>query len=157
MFKSTLGKDLQESRPSIIHVMDLSAPTMKIILFFIYTGELQAEWTEVPVEELVYGADKYKLRDLLEFFDHLMINGCNFHNALRLAQLAERHSLMNAKESILRLIERCVISWRDNFWQYDEICLEIFSLNKIYFCVIWWCRDLGAVFNESLVLTAKRM
>lgn len=88
--------------------MDLNAPTMKIILFFIYTGELHSDWMEVPVDEIIYGADKYQLRDLLEFFDHLMITGCNFHNALRLAQLAERHSLLNAKESILRFIEKCV-------------------------------------------------
>ncbi len=109
-----LGSDFQEPRTNIIHVMDLNAPTMKIILFFIYTGELHSDWMEVPVDEIVYGADKYQLRDLLEFFDHLMITGCNFHNALRLAQLAERHSLVNAKESILRFIEKCV-SLKNNY------------------------------------------
>lgn len=97
-------------RSNTIHATEVTSTAMKVILHFIYTGDLHEDWAEDPAG-VVQGAHNYQLVRLLQFFDHhLLIAVCTKENAVKMLRAAEQHSLGNARKAISTYICKCVYS-----------------------------------------------
>ncbi|ODN00365.1 Speckle-type POZ protein, partial [Orchesella cincta] len=105
VFKAMLSSEFKEGKTGTINIHDLSGDAMQILLYFVYNGGLHENWKSAT-EEVVYAADKYGLPQLKHFFDHLLLEVVNIGNALKLLQLAERHSLPYATASISDFVDR---------------------------------------------------
>lgn len=95
--------DMEDSKSGIINIPDLSSRAMDVILHHIYTGKVDPSCNQI-IEEVVYGADKYNLPELIEYCDKIMITVCDKENALALLKLAKMHSLRHAVRDVTNYI-----------------------------------------------------
>jgi len=103
VFQTMLGSGMKEARTGILTITDLSPATVKIMLQFIYTGELEDGWKYVA-EELVEASNKYDLPLLLSFLNRNLHVLCKINNVGKLRRLAKLHGLQTALENITQFV-----------------------------------------------------
>ena len=70
-----LLSDMEEVKSGVINVIDIAADTMKVILRYMYTGQVDTELDSDSLLQILYGAEKYELKDLkLYCFSKLVTN-----------------------------------------------------------------------------------
>lgn len=87
------------SKTVTIDESEMSSGAMKVLLHFIYFGELHNDW-KVELVGVLHGARKYGIKQMLDFVNVLLITMCKRKNALTLLKLAERYSLKGAEAAI---------------------------------------------------------
>jgi len=102
VFKAMFGTDMKEGLSGFVNAGDMSSKGMSVVLHYIYTGQLHEDWEEVAAE-VIYGAEKYGLKGLLEYCDKMLVTICNEDNSERLCKLAQLYSLKNAESEINNL------------------------------------------------------
>lgn len=80
-----------ENQQNEIVVADIDGPTMKEILRFVYTQEVQN--LKTLASKLLYGAHKYEIYDLMMICAAEMIKNLTIENALDYFILAEKYGL----------------------------------------------------------------
>lgn len=98
-----LDTQMQERENGSMVITDLSLECIKIMLMYIYTGELDNGWKNVP-RDMVMAADKYSLSSLLDFLNRELHCLCTVANALELRRLAKLHELDIAVRKITLFI-----------------------------------------------------
>ncbi len=104
MFQQSQMTEVQKGE---VRVKDIPAKTMKVLLHFLYTGQLlQDEWYKTDtLVELLYAAGKYQLEDLLSFLDQVVGLLCNERNMVKLINLARKLNLKKAEEDLFNFIK----------------------------------------------------
>lgn len=90
---------MTEPETGILTITDMSPTSVRILLYYIYTGSLDEAWRSVG-DELVPAGDKYDLPKLLDFFNRHLHTACTFTNALELRRVAKLHGLTHATSKI---------------------------------------------------------
>lgn len=100
------AREMKEAVERLITIKDISSKGLDIILTFIHTGTLKACWKEDNnLEEVLYGAHKLLIDDLILFFDHKLIDICNLKNCGKLYGLAMLYSMSNAVAQLKEYFE----------------------------------------------------
>lgn len=98
MFRAT---EMKEAMERLVTVKDISSKGLDIILAFIHTGTLKSCWREDSyLEEVLYGAHKYLVEDLILFLDHNLIQICTLQNCGELYGLAKLYGMSIAMQHI---------------------------------------------------------
>ncbi|CAL8122450.1 unnamed protein product [Orchesella dallaii] len=103
VFLKMLSADMNEKRRGLVKVEDISAHTMELVLKFIYTGQLEEEWTTNPVTatELIYASEKYWLPALKEFCNKHLVRAATKTNCYKLMEVAQLHNLEQATDDLM--------------------------------------------------------
>ena len=97
-----LETDMKEGNERVIKLQDVSGSTLKVLLSYLYTGELLPEWKSAEViVELTNAAGEYQLEELKEFLDNVLGKVCDLDNVLPLISLAQKLSMTHAKKELL--------------------------------------------------------
>ena len=113
MFKRMLRSDMVEGRTGVVEIVDIEEETMKKLLEFVYTGEIEDMGDQLY--GLFYAADKYAIMGLVCIWFHgniFILHFTQFNicinlfaerdvtpsNAVEILQIAERHRFYELKE-----------------------------------------------------------
>lgn len=108
VFHAFLQGSARENSASVT-IPDLNSKALSILIQFLHTGVLNDNWVEDNVfEEVLYGAKKFELTDLLDYLELNLIALCTVQNCGRLLKLAELMGLKWAQGEIMYFC-------RDNF------------------------------------------
>ena len=92
-----LVSDMEEDKSGVIHVTDMGSKTFKGILYYMYTGKVDAELDSNSLLEIIYGAEKYGLTDLKNYCFRKLVTCISEENVGALAVAAQ---LYGAEESV---------------------------------------------------------
>lgn len=99
-----LSTQMSESNTGIINVDDVSSTIMKIILHFLYTGDLLPDWSKPEnIVEFTYAAGKYQLDEILKMLDNVL--GTESVPAANMLLLSLANKL-NLKDAEAKLVQR---------------------------------------------------
>ncbi|ODM91896.1 TD and POZ domain-containing protein 4 [Orchesella cincta] len=103
VFLKMLSANMNEKARGVVKVEDISANTMELVLKFIYTGQLEEEWTTNPVTvtELIYASEKYWLPALKEFCNKHLVRAATKTNCYKLMEVAQLHNLEQATDDLM--------------------------------------------------------
>lgn len=123
------GSQFSESTTGIIKVDDLNGKTMKLIVHYMYTGQILPTWRDQDViVDLTYAAGKYELTEILKMLDNVL-GDRDYNEAtncdILLLSLSQKLSLKNAESALLG---RIVCSMK-NFKTSDEL-LDLMGYEK---------------------------
>ncbi len=99
-----LTSEFLEAQSKIVQIPDITSETMKVILWFMYTGESDPS-CEKSIGQVIYAASKYQLDGLLEYCDNSLIKLCNAENVFELIRLANKYNLEIAKGKLMKFFE----------------------------------------------------
>jgi speckle-type POZ protein len=88
VFEAVLKQDTEESRTNHVKIEDINGKTMKELLRFIYTGNIE-DGKEVA-RELLTAADKYQIEKLKIRCCDILVKEVTAENAIELTLLADR-------------------------------------------------------------------
>lgn len=103
MFKS----DMEEGKNSKIVVTDIDACIFRVILWYIYTGKVDMNDTNLYMD-LIYGSEKYDLSELKDHCFNLMCCSVTIDTIGSLAVAADTY---NADDKIKEFIKKYFLRW----------------------------------------------
>lgn len=107
VFKPMFQGGTAEHITGLVKINDLSGQALKVLIRFMHAGVLSEEWAqEHVVAEIVYGAHKYLLKDLMEYLDVSVGMVCTSANCATLLCLAVKLGMNKAKEDLLEFCKR---------------------------------------------------
>lgn len=107
VFRTMFQTTMKETISGVIECEDISGKCLKVLLHFLYTGKLAEAWKDADVLwELTYAAEKYQVKDLLDFLDANMGAMCRPQEAPTFLILANKFSLKNAEKDLFDFIKK---------------------------------------------------
>jgi len=104
VFNAMFQSKMTEADTNKITLSDMSTAGVKILLKYIYCGEIDKRWKTIP-EEVIYIADKYNLAFMKDYLDRSVATVCTSQNALGLLKVCRLHNLLNATSKIQEFIK----------------------------------------------------
>ncbi len=102
-----LRTELSEKKTGVVNISDLSGKTVKVLLHYLYTGQLLDSWKDTDViVEFTYAAGKYQLKEVLEMLDNMLgqTKDKASGTSLLLLELASKLSLKKAETELMERI-----------------------------------------------------
>src|ERR1700722_13782597 len=97
-----------EDQNSTIEITDLQPETIRCLLEYIYTSNVE-DINEHNAIEIFKAADKYELEFLKQKAELIMINSLSISNCTMLFIVADLHNAIELKKRILNFIMRNII------------------------------------------------
>jgi len=105
VFRSMFAREeMLESREGIVRIEDATAEMIRLMLNFIYSGELSISSLKRNYNGLLVLAEKYDFRVLKEHVEHFIASRLSVKNVLRATELADAHNAPILKKSCFALI-----------------------------------------------------
>merc|ERR1719447_2403225 len=101
VFDRMLDQNMVEAEKGEVNIVDVEPDTLKQMLEFVYTGQVQEE-DYTP--ELLYAADKYELSDLVKLCACKFRSKITPETAADILLLADRHGLTALKQETMAKI-----------------------------------------------------
>lgn len=123
VFTAMFDAEMKEKTDGIVKLVDLGGDGLKILLKFLYTGELEETWDKF-YEEIVNAANKvgihddnywsitnvlffqYQIKSLMDMCDRMLPTLVSWQNCVELLNLSELHGMTGAKEKIEKFMKR---------------------------------------------------
>ena len=106
VFKAMLASDMEEVKSGVIHVPDMTAKSLEIILWYLYTGKLKEEDLHPDaLLDIIYGAEKYGLEELKNYCFRKLVACVNEENVGAMAVAAHSY---NAEASVKATLQRFI-------------------------------------------------
>ncbi|CAF1256591.1 unnamed protein product [Rotaria sp. Silwood1] len=131
VFAAMFSHSMLEDQNSTIEITDLQAETVRCLLEYIYTSNVE-EINEHNAIEIFKAADKYELEFLKQKAELIMINSLSISNCTMLFIVADLHNAIELKKRILNFIMRNIIEiietddWRLLVEQHPVLATEAF-------------------------------
>lgn len=104
VFAKIFKSPMEENKNNTIAIPDIEVIVLKDLVEFLYTGNLRSDDFET-VYALYYAADKYDVSSLRETCAGELLSQMNLKNACRVLSLANRHSNVQLKKSVMDFIQ----------------------------------------------------
>ncbi|OXA61827.1 speckle-type POZ protein [Folsomia candida] len=104
VFTAMFDAEMKEKTDGIVKLVDLGGDGLKILLKFLYTGELEETWDKF-YEEIVNAANKYQIKSLMDMCDRMLPTLVSWQNCVELLNLSELHGMTGAKEKIEKFMK----------------------------------------------------
>ncbi|KAI6241409.1 hypothetical protein M3Y99_00368900 [Aphelenchoides fujianensis] len=96
-------KDTDEARSGILNIKDVDFPVVKEMMHFIYAGRCSPDMPEMA-SDLLIAADKYRLEDLKNDCEKILIQNLNLAESCNVLILADTFNAEKLKQRALQLI-----------------------------------------------------
>jgi hypothetical protein len=131
VFAAMFSHSMLEDQNSTIEITDLQAETIRCLLEYIYTSNVE-DINEHNAIEIFKAADKYELEFLKQKAELIMINSLSILNCTMLFIVADLHNAIELKKRILNFIMRNIVEvtdtedWRILVEQHPVLATEAF-------------------------------
>ncbi|XP_021967243.1 uncharacterized protein LOC110862357 isoform X1 [Folsomia candida] len=99
VFAAMFAAEMKEKTDGVVELVDMGGDALKILLKFVYIGELDDKWGQF-YGEIINAAEKYQLTSLTNICDKLLPTLVSWENCVELLKLTELHGMAGAKEGI---------------------------------------------------------
>ncbi|KAG8191441.1 hypothetical protein JTE90_020693 [Oedothorax gibbosus] len=103
VFTKMFEAPMDEKENNVIEITDIELPVVKGLVEFVYTGALCNDDFDF-VYDLYYAADKYDVSSLRKTCTDVLLAKLDVENACRVLSLADQHSDVQFKDSIMEFI-----------------------------------------------------
>ena len=134
VFEAMFSHNLRESRHNEVEINDLEPDSVRIMLKYIYSGNLEPH-TNTNNKELLCAADKYQLTQLKTACELSLSRGIDIASCVELLVLADTHSANTLKKAALNFIvsnlQKIIAnpSWQDELTAHPGILAQILKLS----------------------------
>lgn len=131
VFAAMFSHSMLEDQNSTIEITDLQPETVRALLEYIYTSNVE-EIDEHNAVEIFKAADKYELELLKQRAELIMMNSLSVSNCTMLYIVADLHNATELKKSVLNFIMRNILEvtesddWRLLVEQHPALATEAF-------------------------------
>jgi len=132
VFAAMLRHEFLEKQNSRVDVKEIDAETMDLLLYYIYTGQVQ-DFNKVSVVDLFKAADRYRLEDLKHICEEELIERVEASNAADILSLAHKYNAQPLKTFALKMISRNVeevmrtLGWKELIQTDQTLLMEAFD------------------------------
>lgn len=132
VFAAMLRHEFLEKQNSRVDVKEIDAETMDLLLYYIYTGQVQ-DFNKVSVVDLFKAADRYRLEDLKHICEEELIERVEASNAADILSLAHKYNAQPLKSFALKMISRNVEEvlrtpgWKELILTDQTLLMEAFD------------------------------
>eukprot|EP00092_Neocalanus_flemingeri_P028708 GFUD01031169.1.p1 GENE.GFUD01031169.1~~GFUD01031169.1.p1 ORF type:complete len:369 (+),score=110.59 GFUD01031169.1:135-1241(+) len=102
VFSRMFDTDMKETRSGVITVDDIDVDILEAVIEYIYTDDITKDVEDTAM--IVYAADKYELRGLLEICFRKFKDEMEDHQLVDILILSERHNLRDFKDLAMKKI-----------------------------------------------------
>ncbi|KAM4705463.1 kelch repeat and BTB domain-containing protein 2 [Rhinophrynus dorsalis] len=131
-FRAMFMSGLSESKQTHVHLRNVDAASLQIIITYAYTGNLAIN--ESTVEQLYETACFLQVDDVLQLCREYLIKKINAKNCVRLLSFADLFSCEELKQSAKRMVEHkfTTVYHQDAFMQLSsELLIELVSSDNL--------------------------
>jgi len=131
VFAAMFSHSMLEDQNSTIEITDLQPETVRALLEYIYTSNVE-EIDEHNAVEIFKAADKYELELLKQRAELIMMNSLSVSNCTMLYIVADLHNAIELKKRVLNFIMRNILEvtesddWRLLVEQHPALATEAF-------------------------------
>jgi len=132
VFAAMLRHEFLEKQNSRVDVKEIDSETMELLLYYIYTGQVQ-DFNKVSVVDLFKAADRYRLDDLKHVCEEELIERVEASNAADILSLAHKYNAQPLKSFSLAMISRNVEEvmrtpgWKEIIQSDQTLLMEAFD------------------------------
>eukprot|EP00088_Acartia_fossae_P071539 TRINITY_DN9837_c1_g2_i4.p1 TRINITY_DN9837_c1_g2~~TRINITY_DN9837_c1_g2_i4.p1 ORF type:complete len:379 (+),score=89.55 TRINITY_DN9837_c1_g2_i4:59-1195(+) len=132
VFAAMLRHEFLEKQNSRVDVKEIDPETMELLLYYIYTGQVQ-DFNKVSVVDLFKAADRYRLEDLKHICEEELIERVEASNAADILSLAHKYNAQPLKSFALAMISRNVEEvmrtpgWKELIQTDQTLLMEAFD------------------------------
>nr|8H36_A Chain A, Kelch repeat and BTB domain-containing protein 2 [Homo sapiens]8H36_B Chain B, Kelch repeat and BTB domain-containing protein 2 [Homo sapiens]8H37_A Chain A, Kelch repeat and BTB domain-containing protein 2 [Homo sapiens]8H37_B Chain B, Kelch repeat and BTB domain-containing protein 2 [Homo sapiens]8H37_N Chain N, Kelch repeat and BTB domain-containing protein 2 [Homo sapiens]8H37_P Chain P, Kelch repeat and BTB domain-containing protein 2 [Homo sapiens]8H3A_I Chain I, Kelch repea len=131
-FRAMFMSGLSESKQTHVHLRNVDAATLQIIITYAYTGNLAMN--DSTVEQLYETACFLQVEDVLQRCREYLIKKINAENCVRLLSFADLFSCEELKQSAKRMVEHkfTAVYHQDAFMQLShDLLIDILSSDNL--------------------------
>lgn len=100
---------VEDTEKDVIRITDVGDKGLDILLGFLSAGKLKSGWSDDAIlEEVVYGANKYMLEDLVDCLDHKLAELATLRNCGKLYGMAKTYRMKRAEADLKIFLGRAL-------------------------------------------------
>ncbi|GBN54096.1 Speckle-type POZ protein [Araneus ventricosus] len=132
VFAKMFQSDMRELRSNTVTVTDIKMPVLKVLVSFLYTGELPNVDFDF-LFDLYYASDKYDVADLRQLCADLLLPQISMENVIRVWKFAYSHDDALLKSTAIASIATnfekwfSTIEWKNLVNDEPEIAAEVLN------------------------------
>ncbi|XP_021943376.2 BTB/POZ domain-containing protein At1g21780 [Folsomia candida] len=105
VFAAMFAAEMKEKTDGVVKLVDMGGEGLKILLKFLYTGELENTWGKF-YQEIVNAANKYQITQLISMCDKILPTVVSLENCVELLKFTELHGMTDATEKVKNFMKR---------------------------------------------------
>merc|ERR550519_236567 len=124
-----LEHNMRESETGEVQINDFDPKTMKAVILYMYTGEIK--YSQGNFEHLLKAADKYRLEELKNAIEDVLIQDIKVENAIDMFVLGDAVHADRLRDSSKDIIVRNALAivkmegWKEALGKFQDLTLEI--------------------------------